>query len=159
MRHRTTLAATVLAVLLAGCGLLGGSAECRDADTSLTDAAMAVAKEGEQPDQAAIDRVELVEAVAVDLPDDLREYGATRLLAIRGAVYDAQPASSDVPGVEGDAFLAVTDDDELVGPIGEVATLMFDVEPPADPAWSDWAADVEASSELESARACIDPDA
>ncbi len=163
LRTPTAVTATALVALtasLTGCSLTDKVRGCTAADTALVNELSSVTRTG-IPRRGAmdIDRVEVGKTVTIDLPEDLHEFGADRLLATRASVYGADPPSPDFPGIEIDAFVAVSSDGELIAPLSKVTELTFDIDGPDDPSWRDWAAEVKASSEADEARSCVDPDA
>ena len=156
----TALAAALVTAGLAGCGAADVVRGCSAADDRLVEELSATAWTGNDgPGDLEVDRVEVGKTVTVELPDDLRRFGADRLLASRAIAFDANPPSEDFAGVYFDAFVAVSPDDELVAPLGKATRVGFDVAAPDDPSWEKWAEEVMDSSQADRARSCVDPKA
>ena len=159
-RLAVVVVGTLVAATLVGCGAIDRARGCTGAGDSLVSELSAVGRSGlDGPTEVAIDHVEVGKTVVVDLPDDLRKFGADRLLASRVSVYDKDPVSASIPGLQGNALVAVSSSGELVAPIGKVTPITFDVPTPDDSAWEKWATEVADSSQADTARGCVDPDA
>ena len=162
-RSRSVAVATVATLGLAGlsgCGVVDRARGCTAADAGLVAAISDARRVGEAGiGDVRIDHVEIGKAVTVDLPDDLQQYGADRLLATRATVFSEDPPSAEFAGVVIDSLAAVSSDGELLAPLSRLTDLAFDIAGPDDPDWRAWAAEVEDSGAADSARGCIDPDA
>lgn len=154
------LAAVPLLAGLAACGedgsaAIGATRGCAGAPK----AALADVRAAARNDSALGDRrvgaVEVTDARVADLPTDLREHGAERLLAVAVEATLADDAATSVPAVRTTAVFALDGDGTVLGPVSDTARTLFSVAAPADSGWSAWAAQASDSDVGERVRECV----
>lgn len=149
---RASLAALLVLAALGGCSREG----CTTPDDELVASVMERARSGFVVGDNTIDRVELVRARQVALPEGDREAGGVAVLALRTAQFERDPLSEAVPGLEVTALFLLDDDDRVVGPVNGFAEESFDVPPPDLPDWRAARERVDGSPAVDAVAACAE---
>jgi hypothetical protein len=155
MRRREAsrlVALVALALAATGCSALGSG--CTTPDEELVSSVMERARSQFPVGDRVVDRLELVRARQIALPEDDREAGGASILALRTTSYDADPVSDALAGVEVTNLFLLDADDEVIGPIGTFATESFDVPPPDLPDWEQVAERIVSSPAGNAVREC-----
>lgn len=156
-------AAVAAIIALTGCGSSSEPAStddgCRDVESSVVDEAMSSTKSNfELPDGSVIERLTFDDAASVSLPTEQRKFGAESVMALRVAVfYGGDEADSALSGVENVFYLALDANDQIIAPLASFSEPYFDLAPPSDPGWSEWAEKVDASDTALDAFGCVNP--
>ncbi len=146
------LAALAL-VIASGCSGVSGMLDgCSDADESIAAEVMKQTETNFQvgPDpENIVSKVEYVRAKTVELPEDLREFGADRLLTVTVKIFFDDLAGSGFNGTEDGGFFALSSDDEVIGPVDDGGRDLFTVPEPSGAEWAQYADRVTDSEELQ----------
>ena len=168
-RVLTCVVATVLLATGAACDVSGADrsdqGSCDEADSAVVDRVMAGARTNFRPvlpdgrPGILVDHLEVKESGVKRLPEKDREFGADRVLVLLVSTFvGGQDSAEGIGSFDGPVHFALDADGELLGPVGQFTTSLFDLEAPTDTGWLTWGDSVEDSTFGGSLYECVDPD-
>lgn len=142
---QAVVAGAVMVPVLAGCALIPGNG-CEEPDEAIVDELMAHAKTDFVAGESRIERLEFREAAQGELPEELRRFGATDIVVIRGVSYFKNAVSDELAGVHVNNTFVIDDEGHPVGALDTFARKGFDIQAPDEPGWDAWVERVNDSS-------------
>ncbi len=158
---RTLAAITVGLGLLGACGPTTPSDDepiCNDADKAVVDEIMDTARTNFPLGESTIGSFEFIEAATAPIPEQVQEFGASDLMVLLIAVnIDDPDIEEGFQGAQGPVYVVLDADGQPLGPLGTFSQNYFDLQPPDDPGWTEWADGVDDSDVAYDLFGCVNP--
>ncbi len=101
---------------------------------------------------------EFLEAATTPIPPDVQQFGAAELMVLLIAeTIDDPDIEKGFETVQGPVYVVLDADGQPLGPLGTFSQNYFDLQPPTDPGWTEWADGVDDSDVAYDLFGCVNP--